>query len=226
MKAMLWTYVQTRGIDAIETKDGVTFADANSGGCCEFMLRTDPGRRSLTHPLIVVHAEHSINAHAQAESVNSALVPRTTPATVSEPMTATGRLFAPRLHATKFTSLAEVPEWPNPWPLARRREASVLINEINATRLHIGALSLPSYIYASADELQLNGKSSSGPSALHFDWAIPLSAERDFDLVDFALDVARTSFATYLPALARVVIDGYPWSIALRSAPTRRPTRR
>ena len=94
--------------------------------------------------------------------------------------------------------------------MARRREATMLINAINATLLRVGALSLPPMDPSAP---------ATGPGAVRFSWVVPIGSQRDLDLIDTALQAARDAFATLLPALAHVVIDGYPASIALGGAP-------
>lgn len=194
MRALLSTYLRSRGIVPTDVAAGLTFTDPGPGTPLTCTLVTDGPNRAGTRQLIAVHADYVLDGDDPLASA-----PRTED------------LAAPHDPGTVPTvSVIGEYAWPVPWSMARRREATMLINAINATLLPVGALSLP----------PMDPRAPTvGPSAVRFSWAVPIGSQRDLDLIDTALDAAREAFATLLPALACVVIDGYPAAIALGGAP-------
>gem|GEM_PF-6936766 len=91
--------------------------------------------------------------------------------------------------------------------MARRREATILVNAGGATRLKVGSLTIPP-----SDSCEPANR----PRAVRFDWTVPIGPDRDLDLqrsaagggLDAALDAARLAIASFLPPLARVVFRG------------------
>ena len=198
MRALLSTYLRSCGIVPADSPAGLTFADAASGIPLSFTLSTDGADRAGTRQLVAVHAAYLFDGGAYAENEGPASAPDTNETVESGTSSSSGATDAYL--------------WPAPWSMARRREATMLINAINATLLRVGALSLPPMDPISATH-------ATGPGAVRFTWVVPIGSQRDLDLIDTALQAARDAFATLLPALAHVVIDGYPASIALGGAP-------
>lgn len=193
MRAMLSTYLQSRGLVPTDDSEGMTFMDPGPGTPLRCTLLCDGPDRAGTRQLMTVHAHYVFDGDDP-----SARVP------VTEHLPARDdQVTAPAVrHIGRYA-------WPVPWPIARRREATMLVNAINATRLRVGALSLPPMDPRAPTD---------GPGAVRFSWTVPIGSQ-PFELIDTALDAARKAFATLLPALACVVIDGYPAAIALGGAP-------
>ncbi len=182
MRTLLATHLRTCDIDALDAPDGVAFIDTGSGNRLRITLKTDPANVADAPKLVVVHAVLADGSEDEASpNVSSGDTGSLPPNRQPEP--------------TQFA-------WPNPWPFARRREATVLVNLINATRLPCGALTIAP---------ESNG--------VQFHWAVPMAYPRDMEMVELAITVARSTFATFLPAVARVIIEGYPAAIALGEPP-------
>ena len=206
MQELLSTYVQARGVEPVEVSGGVAFADPSDPGHVAVRLITVNAPRASGRHLVTVRAEYAFEDPAAHAHPNGSV-------TSNQPasMRALDRTPSVRDQGS------EPFEWPATWPVARRREATILVNAFNATRLRVGSLSIPPIDPCEPAE---------GPRTVRFDWTVPIGSDRDSDLIDAALDAAHLAFATFLPPLARVVIDGYPASIALGGAPVRTPLSR
>lgn len=214
MRALLSSYVRARGFVPNAIPEGLAFADASPDSRLTFTLVADDHERAGTRQIVTVHADYAVDGddphdgdspHDGDDSHDGGGA-----GTPAAPLS----LLRAALHSSTPPAggLSPVPAWPRPWSMARRREATMLINAVNATRLRVGALSLPPMIPCAPP---------TSPRAVRFSWAVPISSQRDFDLLDTAIDAAREAFATLLPALAAVVLDGYPAAIALGGAPVR-----
>ncbi|MBU6289045.1 MAG: hypothetical protein KGS10_12890 [Chloroflexi bacterium] len=194
MQELLSTYVRVRGLDPLEVAGGVAFVDPSDPGHVLVRLLSVNAPRVIGRHLVTVRAEYAFEGVSSLSGRNWAGVNGGGFGGVDRPSEAGRETF----------------DWPAIWPVARQREATILVNAFNATRVKVGSLTIPPTDPCEPiDERR----------AVRFDWTVPIGSDRDLDLIDSALDAARLAIASFLPPLARVVIEGYPASIALGGAP-------
>jgi hypothetical protein len=215
VRATLSAYVRTKGIVPTENPEGLQFTDTATGSRLEFTIVVESFEQAETRQLITVHADYLFDRDGSLAALASGISPSTDGHTARTPTRGWGAVaLGPASERDRPQPTANASGrdylWPVPWSMARRREATMLINALNATKLRVGALSLPPMDPCAPATV---------PRAVRFSWAVPIGSTRDVDLLDAAIDAAREAFTGLLPALAHVVIDGYPASIALGGAP-------